>query len=89
MGFCTSWAEGKTMSICDATRHQFRLTNIYRLLYLSSILYFQLIAVPSGRKSISQPTQSPVRQTVKKPKNLKKCFLAFYHNDVAFVLSRL
>ena len=61
MGFCTSWAEGKSMSICNAIWHQFRLTNIYRLLYLTSILYFQSAAAPGRRNSISQPAQSPVR----------------------------
>ena len=58
-GFCTSWADGITMSICSSIWLQFRQTNIYQLLFLTSILYFQSAAVPGRRNSIYQPAQSP------------------------------
>ena len=40
IGFCASWADGITMSICNSIWLQFRLTNIYRLLYLTSSSIF-------------------------------------------------
>ncbi len=58
-GFCNIGADGITMCICNYIWLQFLLTNIYRLLYLTSTLYFQSAAVLGTRNSISQPAQSP------------------------------
>jgi hypothetical protein len=61
MGFCASWADGINISFCNSIQLQFRLTEYYQLLFLTSTLYFQSAAVPGRRNAISQPAQSPVR----------------------------
>jgi hypothetical protein len=45
---------------------------LFGFLLLSSSSVFQSAAVPGGRNSISPPSPSPVRQTVKKPILLDK-----------------
>jgi hypothetical protein len=49
-----------TSAICKS-QLQFRLTNIYQLLFLISTTYFQSAAVMGRRNSISPPAQSPAR----------------------------
>jgi hypothetical protein len=62
MGFCASWADGITMSICNSVWLLFQLDGmLFGFLFLSSSSVFQSAAVPGGRNSISQPAQSPAR----------------------------
>ena len=61
IGFCASWADGITMSICNSISFCSGRTYIAELLFLTSTLYFQSAAVPGRRNAISQPAQSPVR----------------------------
>jgi hypothetical protein len=61
MGFCASWADAINISFCNSIWLQSQLTDFYRLLFLTSTLYFQSAAVTGRRNSISQPAQSPAR----------------------------
>jgi peroxiredoxin len=51
-----------TSAICKS-QLQFRQTNIYQLLYLTSSTYFQSAAAVGGRNSNATPAQSPARCT--------------------------
>jgi len=58
IGFCASWADRITMSICNAVQLLFGL-DVHELLFLTSSSVFQSAAVPGGRNSISKPAQRP------------------------------
>ena len=62
IGFCASWADRITMSICNSVQLLFGLDGmLFGFLLLSSSSVFQSATVPGRRNSISQPAQSPAR----------------------------
>ena len=61
MGFCASWADGKTISILFFIVLQFGLDKHRQGAVIFCTFVFQSAAVPGRRNSISQPAQSPVR----------------------------
>jgi hypothetical protein len=54
LGFMQVGLDNVTSAICKS-RLQFRQTNIYQLLYLTSSTYFQLAAVMGRRNANPQP----------------------------------
>jgi hypothetical protein len=54
LGFMQVGPDILTSAICKF-QLQFRQTNIYQLLYLTSSTYFQTAAVMGGRNSTTQP----------------------------------
>ena len=60
MGFCASWADGITMSICNSIWLLFGLDKGRQTLVLNIYLYQKPGSGSGGRNSNATPAQSPV-----------------------------